>query len=182
MCSKSLKKSETPRSTRLIPLGRFVNTHGVRGELRLLPYAFPCSTLQKGLTIFLQGKGTPQHSYAIEGVRLHAPFVLVKVQGVESVEHASAFREAIVSVTEDQLPPLHEGEFYYYQVVGLEVSTTEVTQIGRIVQVFFSGGHDVWVVRQGKKEHLIPVTEEIVRSIDIPSGRAIIEPLAGLLE
>jgi 16S rRNA processing protein RimM len=154
----------------------------VRGELRLLPYAFPCSTLQKGLTIFLQGKDTPRHSYTIAGVRLHAPFVLVKLQGIESVEQASAFREAIVAVTEDQLPPLHEGEFYYYQVVGLEVLTTNGAQIGKIAQIFFSGGHDVWVVCQGKKEHLIPVTEEIVRSIDIPSGRAIIEPMEGLLE
>ena len=163
-------------------MGRLVNTHGVRGELRLLPYAFPCSTLQKGLTVFLQGKTGPACAYTVESVRPHAPVVLVRLQGVESFDQARTLRDTVVSVEEDRLPPLREGEFYYYQVIGLKVYTTTNEQIGTITQVFFSGGHDVWVVRQGKKEYLIPVIEEIVRTIDIPGGQAIIEPMEGLLE
>ncbi|MBI3301998.1 MAG: 16S rRNA processing protein RimM [Deltaproteobacteria bacterium] len=163
-------------------MGRLVNTHGVRGELRLLPYAFPCPTLQKSLAVSLQGKTGPAHWYTLESVRPHAPFVLVRLQGVNSLEQAQALHGAVVSVEEDRLPPLREGEFYYYQAIGLHVFTTAGEPIGTIAQVFFSGGHDIWVVRQGKKEYLLPVTEEVVRTIDIPGGRAIIEPIEGLLE
>lgn len=182
LSSKSLKRSEVPNTTQLIPLGRLVNTHGVRGELRFLPYAFPCSTLQKDLTVSLQGKDGAVRLCIVESVRPHAPFLLVRFQGVTSLVHAQALRDCILAVEEQILPPLPEGEFYHYQTVGLRVFTTTDELIGTIEQVFFSGGHDVWVVRHGKKEHMIPVTEEIVRTIDIPSGRVVIEPLAGLLD
>lgn len=166
----------------MIPLGRLVNTHGIRGELRLLPHAFPCPTLQKGVAVSLQGETGPASWSTLESVRPHAPFLLVRLQGVTSFAQAQALRDTVISVAEDLLPPLQTDEFYYYQVIGLRVFTTAGEQIGTITQIFFSGGHDVWEVRQGQKEYLIPVTDEIVRSIDIPGGRAIVAPLAGLLE
>ncbi len=132
--------------------------------------------------MWVQGKTGPGRSYTVTSVRPHAPCILVKLQGVDSLAQAQALREALVLVEETQLAPLQEGEFYYCQVIGLKVRTQAGEELGTIVQAFFSGGHDVWVVRHGKEEYLIPVTEEIVRSIDLPSGQAIIEPLAGLLE
>jgi 16S rRNA processing protein RimM len=108
--------------------------------------------------------------------------LLLRFQEVTSLEQAQELRHALVSVEEHWLPPVREGEFYYYQMIGLNVFTTTGEHVGRIVQVFFSGGHDVWVVHQGKKEHLMPVTDEIVRSIDIADGRVVIEPMEGLLD
>ncbi|MGH7963085.1 MAG: ribosome maturation factor RimM [Candidatus Binatia bacterium] len=165
-----------------MPLGRLGSTHGVRGELRLLPYASPSPMLQPGRTVSLQGKDGSSSAFILGSVRPHPPALLITFEGVDSLEQAQLLRGAEVSVEEEMLPPLREGEFYYYQVIGLRVLTTTGEEIGTIAQVFFSGGHDVWVVRQGKKEHLIPVTEEIVRTIDIAGGRVIIEPLEGLLE
>jgi 16S rRNA processing protein RimM len=177
-----LKRSDAPSEARLIPLGRLVNTHGVRGELRFLPYAPPCPTLQKGLPVALQGKDEPARFSLIEGVRPHPPFLLLRFQGISSLTQARVLQGSILSVKEQFLPPLSDGEFYHYQTVGLAVFTTTNEQVGTIVQVFFSGGHDVWVVRREKKEHMIPVIDEIVRSIDIPGGRVVIEPVAGLLD
>ena len=180
--SKSSKKSDRPGPARLIPLGRIVNTHGVRGEIRLLPYAFPCQTLSKGQTVFLSEKDGCAVPYLIVSLRSHRPFVLLKLETIDSLELAEALRERVLAVEESVLPPLQEGEYYYYQVIGLDVRTTSGEAIGAISQVFFSGGHDVWVVQQGKKEYLIPVTEEIVRVIDIPGGNVVIEPIDGLLD
>lgn len=180
--SKSSKKSDQPDPARLIPLGRVVNTHGVRGEIRLLPYAFPCQTLSKGQTVFLWEKEGRAAPYLIVSLRPHRPFVLLKLETVDSLELAEALRERVLAIEESLLPPLREGEFYYYQVIGLGVRTTSGEAIGTIAQVFFSGGHDVWVVRQGEREYLIPVTEEIVRVIDILGGHAVIEPIDGLLD
>lgn len=167
---------------RLIPLGRVVNTHGVRGEIRLLPYAFPCQTLAKGLTVFLQEKDGAVHPYTIVSLRSHRPFVLLKLETIDSLELAESLREKVLAVEESVLPAIQEGEFYYYQVIGLPVRTTAGRNIGVISQVFFSGGHDIWVVQEGEKEYLIPVTEEIVRVIDIPGRQIVIEPLEGLLD
>lgn len=166
----------------MVPLGRVVNTHGVRGEVKFLPYASPCSTLQSGITVSLQGKAGEVRALFVEGVRPQPPFLLLRFQGVSALEQAQTLRESVLAIAADLLPPLAEGEFYYYQVVGVPVFTSAGECLGEISQVFFSGGHDIWVVQQGEKEYMIPVTEEIVRSIDLPGRRIVIEPLEGLLD
>lgn len=182
LSSKSSKKSNLTDSARLIPLGRVVNTHGVRGEVRFLPYTFPCQTVVKGLTVFLQEKDGAAQPYRVVSLRPHRPFVLLKFATIDSLEQAECLRDQVLAVDESVLPPAHEGEFYYYQVIGLPVRTTAGREIGVISQVFFSGGHDIWVVQAGEKEYLIPVTEEIVRFLDIPGKQIVIEPMAGLLD
>jgi len=184
LSSKSSKKNKTSDELRFVALGRLGRTHGVRGELRFFPYAFPCPTLQAGCVVFLHrtGEDICPLSLTVESVRRQTSFLLVRFQEVSSLEQAQALRNAVVSIEERWVPPAPEGEFYYYQVIGLNVLTTAGEHVGQIAQAFFSGGHDVWVVRQDKKEHLIPVTEEIVRSIDIPGGCVVIEPMKGLLD
>jgi 16S rRNA processing protein RimM len=182
LSSKSSKRNKTSGEARLVTLGRLGKTHGVGGELRFFPYAFPCPTLQPGLTVSLWGDDGQAGLLTVESVRAQAPFLLIRFQEVTSLDQAQKLRNAEILVEEQRLPPTGEGEFYYYQVIGLSVFTTTGESIGRITQAFFSGGHDVWVVRQGEKEHMIPVTEEIVCSIDIPGGCVVIKPMEGLLD
>lgn len=179
---KSLKKSNASGKPQGIPLGRLVNTHGVRGELRFLPYAFPCPTLQIGLTVSLTGSGGQVRHVTVESVRTQPPCLLIRFEGIISLEQAQALCNSVVSVEDHELPPLQDGEFYYHQMIGLDVVTHTGESIGSIAQVFFTGGHDVWIVRQGKAEYMIPVIDEIVRSIDFAGRRAVIEPLPGLLD
>jgi 16S rRNA processing protein RimM len=179
---KSSKKNDTSGTDRLVSLGRLVRTHGVGGEVRLRPYAFPCPTLKTGLVVQLQDRAGQQTPARITKLRPRPPFLLVAFEGVVSREQAQALCGRTVAVGEHQLPPLQDNEFYYYQVIGLTVLTTAGQEIGTVREVFFSGGHDVWVVRQGEKEYMIPITQEIVRSMDIPGRQAVIEPLDGLLD
>lgn len=177
-----MKKNDRVSSPRQISLGRIVNIHGVRGELRLLPYARPCPTLQPGIEVCLHTEAGTAAPYRVEAVRPAGRLLLVKLQGIESRTEAEAWRNAIVTVREEWLPPLREGEFYYYQVEGVRVVTTAGEYVGTIARSFFSGGHDVWVVRHGEKEYLLPVVEEIVHGLDLAGGQAIIAPIPGLLE
>ena len=110
------------------------------------------------------------------------PFVLLKLAGVDSLDHAETLREMTVAVEESALTSPERWGVLLLPSRRTSCANNHRTEIGEICQVFFSGGHDIWVVRQGEKEYLIPVTEEIVRVIDIPGRQAIIEPLAGLLD
>ena len=180
-----MKRSErsTPHTKeRLVFLGRLVNTHGIRGHVRLLPYHFPCPTLRDAVTVLLQPKGVAPAAYQVEEARPHRPFVLLKFKGIDSIEAARTLVGAALAVKEHDLPPLAEEEFYHYQVIGMEVITTSGAVLGTIKHAFFTGSHDVWVVRRGAREYLIPVIEEVVRSLDIPGKRVIIEPQEGLLD
>src|SRR5262249_43809810 len=106
LSSKSLKRSKTSNKAQLVPLGRLVNTHGVHGELRFLPYALHCPTLQENLTVALQKKDDVVRLYIVESVRPHAPFLLVRFQGITSIAHAQVLRDCILAVEEHFLPSL----------------------------------------------------------------------------
>ena len=176
------KKNSRPRPATRIELGRVVNTHGVRGEVRFLPHSSPCPTLRPGLRVTLCKTDASQEEVELKQVRPHAPFLLLKFVGVDSRDRAEALRESGLFVDESDLPQLRAGEFYHYQVIGLPVRTLTQESIGTIEEVLTTPGHDVFVVRDGEKEYLIPVVEEVVRTISIEERQIIIDPPAGLLE
>ena len=176
------KKNSRPRPATRIELGRVVNTHGVRGEVRFLPHSSPCLTLRPGLRVTLCKPDASEEEVELKQVRPHAPFLLLKFVGVDSRDRAEALRESGLFVDESDLPQLQAGEFYHYQVIGLPVRTLTHESIGTIEEVLTTPGHDVFVVRDGEKEYLIPVVEEVVRTISIEERLVIIDPPAGLLE
>ena len=155
LSSRSSKISDAQTAAGLIELGRVVNTHGVRGEARFAPYAYPCLTLRPGLGVTLRKKDQADQTFEIAQVRPHASFLLLKFEGIDSRDYAEPLRDSVLLVPEEKLPALQEGEFYHYQVIGLHVRTASGETVGTITQVFSTAGHDVWVVHNGKKEYLI---------------------------
>ena len=80
------------------------------------------------------------------------------------------------------LPPKAPGEFYYYEAIGCAVTTTDGRLIGVIEDVFATGANDVWVVRDGATEVLVPVIENVVKSMDLGARRMVVEAVPGLLD
>jgi 16S rRNA processing protein RimM len=119
-------------------------------------------------------------------VRSSAPhargLVLLALDGVIGRSAAEGLVGARVLVPVAQLPPPAEGEFYYHEVAGFRVETTGGDAIGTIRETFSTGVNDVWVVAQGEREHLLPVIADVVRTIDRPGRRVVIEPMPGLLD
>ncbi len=117
----------------------------------------------------------------MQQVRPHASCLLLQLAGVDSRDRAKALRGSSLLVDETDLPQLQAGEFYHYQVVGLPIRTLTQESIGTIAEVLTTPGHDVFVVRNGEKEYLIPVVEEVIRTIAIEDRLVIIDPPEGLL-
>jgi 16S rRNA processing protein RimM len=82
----------------------------------------------------------------------------------------------------EDLPPAKPGEFYYYEAIGCSVFLLDGRSIGKIEEVFSNGAHDVWVVRDGEREVLVPVIENVVKAMDLAARRVTIEPVPGLLD
>jgi 16S rRNA processing protein RimM len=118
----------------------------------------------------------------LEGAKPHKRQLLVHLEGIDSINDAEQWIGAVVSVPEADLPPLGENEYYYYQVVGLDVFDTKGARIGTIARLWPTPGGDLYVVKDGEKEYLIPVVKEIVTKIDFAAGRVIVDPPEGLLE
>ncbi|GAI01472.1 unnamed protein product, partial [marine sediment metagenome] len=97
------------------------------------------------------------------------------------VEAAQKLRGQPVEIHHSQLYPLPEGQYYHFQLIGLEVWTTRGELLGNITEILTAESNDNYVVSGAKGEILIPAIEDVVKSIDLDSGRITIEPIEGLL-
>ncbi|MCA1053489.1 ribosome maturation factor RimM [Rossellomorea aquimaris] len=165
-------------------VGKIVNTHGVKGEVKVVSSTdFPNERYQKGneLHLFLPKKKEPV-SLIIESHRTHKNFDLLTFEGYHDINQVEIFKEGVLKVKEDQLQELEEGEYYYHEIVGCKVVTSDGGEIGTVREILSPGANDVWVVKGERgKEHLIPYIEDVVKEIDIEKGLITIDPMEGLL-
>jgi 16S rRNA processing protein RimM len=164
---------------RYLAVGRVQRPHGVRGELRMEILTDYPARLSRLKTLYLGERHLP---YPLESVRLHHNLALIKVAGIDDRTAADETRGLVVYVAIEDAVPLEEHEVYEHALEGLEVITDEGEPLGEIVELFTApGANDVLVVHGPRGEILIPVTEEVVVSVDLDAGQLVIHPLPGLL-
>ena len=157
------------------------SAHGLRGQLRLWPYQAGAPSLKPGQSVLLERDGT-WLAAVIVAAAAHGRGMLLTLDGVADRDAAAALTGMRVLVREADLPAPAEGEFYHYELHGFAVTTTDGREIGTIEETFATGLNDVWIVRGGGREHLIPIIADVVREIDRGARRVVIEPMPGLLE
>ena len=168
---------------RLVPIGKIVACQGLRGVVRVVCFnSPPTPQVLDAESFYLERAGEPPRRHTVEVVRPWRANVQVKFRGLESRTDAEALVGMVVSVPEDELPPPGPDEFYYHEVRGFAVRTTDGQVLGTVRETFNTGSNDVLVVRSGDREHLIPAIADVVRTIDRADRCIVIEPLPGLLD
>ncbi|MGN1279822.1 MAG: ribosome maturation factor RimM [Limosilactobacillus sp.] len=162
-------------------VGKIVNTHGIRGEVRVMPTTdFVAERFAKGQDLYLQRSGEPL-KLTVETARQHKGFILVKFVGYDNINDVQAFRDHELMVSEEDQQPLEDGQYYYHQIIGLTVKTVDGDGIGTIKEILSPGANDVWVVqRAGKKDLLLPVIDDVVKDVDLDAGEVTVELMEGL--
>lgn len=158
-------------------IGRILAPHGVKGEVQaeiLTDFPDRFGSLK---TVYL---GEEFHSVVIEGHRFHKNRVILKLAGFKDRNEARALRGKLIYVPVEEGMPLKEDEYYLYQIVGLEVWTNEGKFLGCVDEILFTGGNDVYVVRDGDQEVLIPAVSDVVKEVDISEGRLTVQLMEGL--
>ena len=107
---------------------------------------------------------------------------ILQLAGIASREEAEALRGSIISLRKEDFPRLAAGEYYWHQLVGLQVLTAAGKAVGEVAGLFSTGAHDVLVVRNRGREYLVPVNGEIISNIDLQKKELVIDPVPGLLE
>lgn len=167
---------------RLVVIGEVGRPHGLRGEVRVNPMTDRPDRFE-GLSgcVLWDASRDERETRRISTARVQGDVVLVRFEGCDSPEAAAALTGRLLAVPESEavMPP--PGQFYPWQLEGARVVTEEGRDVGRIARIEF-GAQDLWVVRDGEREHLIPAVPEIVIEVDVPGGRVVIRPPDGLLD
>jgi len=161
-----------------IIIGRVVRPWGTRGEVKVeimtdFPHRF--ALLKR---VYLGREAAP---FALEGFKLHKGWAILKLAGCDDRTAAEKLRGKLVQIPMEEAMPLGEDEYYVYQIVGLTVWTTTGECLGQVTEVLSTGSNDVYVVRDGGREILIPAIEDVVKEIDLAKGRMVVELMEGLI-
>lgn len=166
----------------LIPVGKIIATHGIRGYLKLYSYSGNIESLQFSETVLLKGKGGVLGEFAPKTVSPHAGGFILSLDGFTDIDQVQPLVGSELFLKRSQLPEPEEGEYYWRDLIGLTVITDKGVVLGPIADIFETGSSDIYVVRGDNKEYLIPAIADVVYEIDIPGKRMIITPLDGLLD
>lgn len=153
-----------------IEAGEIVTTHGVRGEIKVLPWLSSPEDLKQYHRCLIRGT-----EYEIEGCRVQKNCCLVKLKGVGTMEDAQALRKQTVKLYREDAP---EGMVFAGELVGMEVFAGDI-QIGFLTEVLDYPGNQVYVVK-GEREYLIPAVKEFILRLDMEHNRMDVKLLEGM--
>ena len=163
---------------KLLEIGKIVNTRGLRGEVKIMPWCDDVCVFEELEFVLIDN--TP---YVIESVKYHKNFVILKLNGIDSIESAEKYRNKTIFVEKSMLGELPEGTYYICDLIGCEVITDSGENLGKIDDVIKTGSNDVYSVRsKDGKQVLIPVIDEVVKEVNIDEQRIVIKPLKGLID
>lgn len=163
-------------------VGKIVNTQGLQGELRVLSVTdFAEERFKKGSKLALfDPKGHFVREVEIASHRKNKNFDIVKFKGLYHINEVEKYKEHSLKIAEENLTDLDEGDFYYHEIIGLEVYEHDQL-IGTVSEILQPGANDVWVVkRKGKRDLLLPYIPPVVLNVDVEAGRVDVELLEGL--
>jgi len=165
----------------LILIGHVIRPHGLTGLLRIVSYAQSRETFLKAGSVFLS-REDELYSRKVISIRPHGSVYLLRLSGMNSIDQAEAFRGAGILIRKDSVAKKDEDEFFWNELLGLDVYLITGQYLGVLKDIFPTGSNDVYVVENQGKEFMIPAVHEVVREIDIPKKRMVISPVKGLLD
>jgi 16S rRNA processing protein RimM len=151
----------------LVSVGKVVGTHGIKGYLKVISYAESTAPFEDGGQLSLRQTGKPVAKFRIESARPHKRGLLLALEGITSVDVAKEWVGCELCVDRAALPETEQDTYYWHQIIGLDVFTVDGRRLGQVTAIFPTGSNDVYVVREGKKEILIPALASVVVEIDL---------------
>lgn len=151
-------------------MGRITVPFGVRGWVKVHPFTEAPESLLEYPTWWV-GRDGEWRELKVESAEVHGESVAAKLQGCEDRDAAALFRGREIAVPRDAFPAAGENEFYWADLIGLEVVNERNERFGKVTEMFNTGPNDVLVV-VGDKERLIPFLESVVKQVDL-QGRVI---------
>ncbi|MBN2853674.1 MAG: 16S rRNA processing protein RimM [Clostridia bacterium] len=161
---------------RYFDIGKIVNVHGIKGEVKIYPYTDHIELFNSLNYLLIDDK-----KYHISNTRIHQQMVLTSIEGIINREDAMAFINKVVYIHREDGTKLENDSYYFVDLIGCEVFEEEKF-LGKITEIIQTGSNDVYVVRDGNEEILIPALKKVVLNVDITNKKILVELPEGLID
>jgi len=165
----------------LLEIGKIIRPHGLAGRMKVLSYLESQSVLDAVTELFIGRRAQDAIAFPLHAVQTGREFFILKLEGIEDKDAASMIVGSSVWMPSEAMNKLPDGEYYWHEIIGLEVITQEGRILGRIESVFPTGSNDVYVCR-GEKEILLPAIGDCILKIDKDHRIMVVRLLKGLTE
>ena len=159
-----------------IEFGKIVNTHGIKGEVKIYSYTDNPSNILKLKKVYIENV-----EYQVERIRLASNMFILKLKGIDRIEdterikNKEIYREVLKKEKEST------DEFFVRDLIGLDVVDEEENKIGILSDVINTGANDIYIVkREAQKELLLPAIKQVVKNIDIKNKKIVVKVMEGL--
>ncbi len=159
-----------------ITIGRILSPWGTEGKLKVKVITDFPQRFAPFSKVYIN-----QQPMTIDSTEQHKGEIIIKLSAVNSIEAARRLQGKPVEIHHKQVYSLPEGQYYHFQLIGLEVRTTQGERLGNITEILTGESNDNYIVKGDKGEILIPAVEDVVKSIDLNKRCVVIEAIPGLL-
>lgn len=169
-------------NTEKLKIGKIVNTHGIRGEVKILRITDFEERFTPGNQVII-ASGQGDVTLTIHSHRIHKGFDLITFAGYTNINEVEKWKGMNLYIDKNQTNELEENAYYYHEIIGCEVQTMEGERLGKVKEILSPGANDVWVVQiPGKKDLLLPYIEDVIKKVDIDAGVISVNLMEGMLD
>lgn len=163
----------------LLEVGEIVNTHGLRGEVKIVPWTDSPDVFEDIKHIYLQNGNI----LTVKGVKYQKNNIIVKFGEICDIDEAMKFKGQVLYAERSELGELPEGVYYIADIIGMKVVTDEGEELGTVSDVIQTGANDIYEVkRKGDKPLLIPVIDSVVLGVNTDDSVITVHMMDGLLD
>jgi len=163
----------------LLIIGKITGTHGLKGDLKVLPLTDFPERYNNMKEVFV-GNEQNYQKLEVESVKKHKSFYLFKFKTHDDIDKAKVLKNTFLLINEEDAVELPEDTFFIHDVIGLDVYLKNGEFLGKLKEVFQTGSNDVYVVAGENGEKLIPALKDIVK-IDLVNKKMLVDDMPGLL-
>ena len=163
-----------------LELGQIVNVKGLKGEVKVNSFTDDNTKFERIPKVFIKQKNNLTE-LEIEKVGYSKNQVIIKFKNINTIEEAEKLRNSYIVVNREIFGELPEGVYYIADLIGLDVYTESDEYLGKVDDIFSTGSNDLYVVKDELgKQKLLPGIDEVIRKIDLKSGKIIVNLIKGL--
>lgn len=165
----------------LMEIGQIVNTYGIKGFVKVMPFTDNINRFEDLKSIYLQTKKGLE-TFEIEEVKYSKNMVLLKLKGIDDINVAENYRNCYLKIDRKDAVELPEDTYFIVDLLDMEVETEEGEILGKIIDVYPTGSNDIYVVKNEEgKQILLPAISQVVKTVDIQNKKMIVHLLNGLI-